>query len=241
MEYNYLNKVLLFFKDMDRNIQEQFEEYFKTAPLWLLDSLKTDTIKAGVTFIEEGEPANTIYFVAKGRVKATDYRVSGIAFDFMKPNNVIALGGMEVLMKQDYYKTTIEAVTDCIIVKLSREKYEKWIFSDIKTLEKETLITCTSLLEEARRNRLYLFLQGADRLALMFVSCYEQNNENGVVCISEGRIGMADETGLCLKSVSRAVKKFIEEEMITKKGNQIYINSKQYKMLKNTLEDKIES
>lgn len=240
MEHNYLNEVLPFLKEMDEKTQWQFEEYFKTAPLWLLDSLKTDTIEAGSVFIVENEPANMIYFVAKGRVKATDYRVSGIAFDFMKPNNVIAFGGMEVLMKQELYKTTIETVTDCIIVKLSREKYEKWIFSDIEALRKETLITCTSLLDEERRNRLYLFLQGSDRLALMFVHYYEQYNDNGVVCINESRLGMADETGLCLKSVSRAVKKFITEGMITKKGNQIYISSKHYEMLKSVIDDKVD-
>lgn len=74
---------------------------------------------------------------------------------------------------------------------MSRDKYEKWIFSDIEALRKETLITCTYLLEEERRNRLYLFLQGSDRLVLMFIHCYEQYNHNGIhngiVCINENR------------------------------------------------------
>lgn len=61
----------------------------------------------------------------------------------------------------------------------------QWIFSDIEALREETLITCTYLLEEERRNRLYLFLQGSDRLALMFIHCYEQYNHNGIVCINE--------------------------------------------------------
>lgn len=240
MEHNYLNEVLPFLKKMDKNIQWQFEEYFKTAPLWLLDSLMTDNVKAGSVVITENEPANMIYFVADGRVKATDYRVLGIAFDFMKPKNLIAFGGMEALMKQECYKATIETVTDCIIVKLSRDKYEKWIFSDIEALRKETLITCTYLLEEERRNRLYLFLQGSDRLALMFIHCYEQYNHNGIVCINESRQGMTDATGLCLKSISRAVKRFVSEEMITKKGNKIYISSRQYEMLKSVINDKVD-
>lgn len=149
--------------------------------------ITADNVKAGSVVITENEPADMIYFVADGCVKATDYRVLGIAFDFMKPKNLIAFGGMEVLMKQECYKATIETVTDCIIVKLSRDKYEKWIFSDIEALRKETLITCTYLLEEERRNHLYLFLQGSDRLALMFIHCYEQYNHNGIVCINESR------------------------------------------------------
>lgn len=64
-------------------------------------------------------------------------------------------------------------------------KVQTMDFSDIEVLRKETLITCTYLLEEERRNRLYLFLQGSDRLALMFIHCYEQDNHNGIVCVNE--------------------------------------------------------
>ena len=39
---------------------------------------------------------------------------------------------------------------------------------------------------------------------------------------------MADETGLCVKSISRGIKKFSEEGMITKDGNRILINREQY-------------
>lgn len=74
--------------------------------------ITADNVKAGSVVITENEPADMIYFVADGRVKATDYRVLGIAFDFMKPKNLIAFGGMEVLMKQECYKATIETVTD---------------------------------------------------------------------------------------------------------------------------------
>ncbi|MDE7313897.1 MAG: hypothetical protein K2N87_20105 [Eubacterium sp.] len=49
----------------------------------------------------------------------------------------------------------------------------------------------------------------------------------------------ADETGLCLKSISRSVKKFTEEGMITKDGNQIQINRKQYEMLRSVVSEKI--
>ena len=42
------------------------------------------------------------------------------------------------------------------------------------------------------------------------------------------RQSLADETGLCVKSISRGIKKFSEEGMITKAGNRILINREQY-------------
>ena len=127
MERNYLHEMLPFLTQIEKKRQEQFEIYFHSAPLWVMEALEVENIAAGTIFIHENEPAYMIYFVGIGKVKATDYRVSGIAFDFMKPDNVIALGGMEVIMEQGTYKTTVQTETDCVLVKLSRAKYEKWL------------------------------------------------------------------------------------------------------------------
>ena len=239
MKHTYLHDVLPFLRELEREKQKQFEAYFRTAPLWLMDLFKSEVLKAGTTFIRENEPADTIFFVAKGRVKATDYRISGIAYDFMKPTNLIALGGMEVILGQPLYQTTLQTVTDCIVARLPRIQYEKWIYSDMEAFRLEAKLTCASLLEEERRNRLYLFLEGADRLAVLFADWFEKYNKNDILCINESRQNLADETGLCLKSISRAIKKFQSDQLITKKGNQIWIDKKQYEGLKKTVDEKL--
>ena len=45
----------------------------------------------------------------------------------------------------------------------------------------EAKLTCASLLEEERRNRLYLFLEGADRLAVLFSEWFEKYNKNDIL------------------------------------------------------------
>ena len=112
MKHTYLHDVLPFLRELEREKQKQFEAYFRTAPLWLMDLFQSEIMEAGTTFIRENEPADTIFFVARGRVKATDYRISGIAYDFMKPMNLIALGGMEVILGQDTYQTTLQTETE---------------------------------------------------------------------------------------------------------------------------------
>ena len=52
---------------------------------------------------------------------------------------------------------------------------------------------------------------------------------------------MANETDLSLKSISRAIKKFTEESLVTKNGNQILIDQDQYKKLKEIINEKIDS
>ena len=228
-----------FFGNWKERNRNSLKLIFRTAPLWLMDLFQSEVMEAGITFIRENEPADTIFFVARGRVKATDYRVSGIAYDFMKPMNLIALGGMEVILGQDTYQTTLQTETECIVTKLPRAQYEKWIYSDTEAFRTEARLTCASLLEEERRNRLYLFLEGADRLAVLFADWFEKYSKNEQLCINESRQNLADETGLCLKSISRAIKKFQAEQLIVKKGNQIYIDREQYERLKQTVDEKI--
>lgn len=240
MKHNPLYDALPFLKNVDRERQEQFQEYFKSAPLWLFDSLQIDELKKGEIFVREGEPANTIFFVGQGIIEAIDYRVYGISYDYMQFDKLYAFGGMEFVMDLDVYKTTLRTITDCTVVKLSRLKFEKWMYSDIRALKYEAKLVGEHLLREGRNSRIFLFLQGSDRLAMLFVDRYERYGRNGTLYIKGNRQSLADETGLCVKSISRSVKKFLEEDLIMKEGNKIVIHEEQYRRLRKIVSLKID-
>ena len=240
MDREYLLNLLPFLKEADKERQEQFARYFQNAPLWLMDEFVVEKMKADTTFIWENEPADTIYFILDGSVKAMDYRIYTVNYDFMKPKNLIALGGLEVLMDLDTYRASVKTETAAIAAKLPRKQYEKWLFSDVESLRMEAKITSEYLLEENRKNRLYLFLQGSDRLALLLVTNYEKNQKDGQLRIRENRKGLAEETGLCQKTITRSVKKFEEMHLLTKEGNQLLITKEQYEGLKQIVEEKVE-
>lgn len=240
MKSKPLYDALPFLEHIDRDRQEQFENYFQSAPLWLLDAFQIEELPKGEIFIREGDVADTIFFIGKGIIEATDYRVYGTPYDFMQFDRVYAFGGMEFLMDLEYYMTTLHTVTDCTVVRLPRDKFEKWLYSDIRALKQESKLVSEYLLKESRNSRLFLFLEGADRLALLLVERYEKYNKQGLLHVKGNRQNLADETGLCLKSVSRGVKKFQEENLITKEGNQIFINREQYEGLKKIVSQKID-
>ena len=78
-------------------------------------------------------------------------------------------------------------------------------------------------------------------MALLLAEWFEKFNKNGQLCINESRQNIADETGLCLKSVSRGVKKFAGDGLIIKKGNQILITQEQYEGLRQIVNDNMDS
>ena len=233
MKDNCLYQAVPFLKTIRKDRREQFESYFATAPAWVLESLTIEEMKKGTVFTREGEPADTIYFIGSGAIKATDYRIYGISYDFMTVfNKVYAYGGMEVIMGLDAYRTTLQTVTDCTVLKIPRAQFHRWMTSDIDALQIESKLIAEYLLEEARNSRAFLFLQGADRLALFLMNCYDKYVENGTLRIKVTRKELSDSTGLCLKTINRAIKKFCEGGMLTANGRDLLIDQTQYLKLK---------
>ena len=231
MENNYLEGVLPFLKSISPDRREQFYEYFNNVPIWLVDSFVIEKVKKDTIFIREGEPADTIYFIVDGIIKATDYRVYGIAFDFMLFNKLYAFGGMEVIMEIEKYRTSLQTVTDCLVLKIPSSQFNKWMKSDIRALRHESKLMGEYMLEQARNVRAFLFLQGADRLALLLKHRYDKYAVNGVLKINGDRKELSDYTGLSTRTIIRSVKKLMEDGMISAEGNQIVVNEKQYGLL----------
>lgn len=240
MEQKTLYEKFPFLRDIGKERQKQFEEYFKSAPSWLMDAFQIEELKKGTTFIREGEPAETIFFLLKGIIGATDYRIYGTPYDFMQFDKAYAFGGMEYIMDYDFYRTTLRTMTNCTVLKISRAMFEKWMYSDIRALKYEAKQVGEYLLEEGRNSRLFLFMQGSDRLALLFVQRYEKYQKNDLLHVKESRQDLADATGLCVKSITRGIKKFMEEGLITKEGKQVVIDRRQYEGLKEIVSEKVE-
>ena len=51
MKHTYLHDVLPFLRELEREKQKQFEAYFRTAPLWLMDLFQSEIMEAGTTFM----------------------------------------------------------------------------------------------------------------------------------------------------------------------------------------------
>ena len=232
MEQTYLYKVLPFLNSISKVRQKQIEDYFMSAPVWLMDSFKIVDMDKGVTFVHENEVVDTVYIIGKGMIKAIDYRVFGIAYDFMRFEGIYAFGGMEVVMELDRFQTTLQTVTPSIMITIPKAKFEKWLKTDIKALKQEAKAIAEYLLEEGRMGRVFLFLQGANRLCLILIQRYERYAVRNFCEVSSTRQELSEESGLCVKTINRAVKKLEEGNVIGRNGNRITIDKEQYHKMK---------
>ena len=222
---------------IDPKSSEFLSAYFRNAPYYILDSMQIVKKDKNTVFIEEGTNADTIYVLVEGVARGVDYRIRGVAYDYMWFRSVKIFGSMEVFFNLNKYKTTLMTVTPCTMLVLSRKNFERWIWDDKNALKMDVEQTGEFLLEQNLSGRLFLFLQGMDRIIYMFVKYYEQERPTGdFIYVETSRQELAERSGFSVKTVNRAIKKMEEDGFIGRSGRKIVITTKQYKLMKEYLE-----
>ena len=88
------------------------------------------------------------------------------------------------------------------------------------------------LLEQARKERLYVLLSGNQRVYQVLIKLYKSYEENGTYSAYISRKDFSEMTGLSERTITRAIKSLVSEGYITKKGWNITMDSSQYQRLK---------
>ena len=120
---------------------------------------------------------------------------------------------------------------------MPRSIFEHWLDSDPRVLRIEAGNVASYLLEQARKSRACLFLQGSDRLAYILLDMYERHEKNGVLTVKLPQKEFAELSGVSVKTVYRSLKRFEELDWVTRKDNYFTINNKQYEECKKYMSD----
>lgn len=227
-------------KYLNKESHMYLEKFLKNAPMWLLEEFHEVNISKDTEFVSENDPANTVYILLTGIVKATDIRVFPVVYDFIRFYPIEIFGAMEFLLREETYRTTLITVTNCKFLKLSREQFSKWVLNDINAMKMFTEAMTRYLLEQCRKERLYLFLQGEERVLLFLSDIYEKNGSTDEIVINISRNDLAKGTALSVRTVNRTIKELIKEGFLVKKGRKLILPFEKYQEIKKKLSDKVD-
>lgn len=235
-----MNKILDVLNQLEGHPKLVLAELFHNAPVWLMESCKIVELDKNEIFIREKDTVNKVYILTKGVVKASDLRIFGIVYDFCQYEAIEILGGMEIFLNYDTYRTTLITKTPCQFIVLDQDIFKKWMLQDNNALWMHSRTVIRYLLEETRKERAFLFLQGIDRVYLLFEQLYEQNAVEGRYTVKLTRQQISDETGLSIKTINRALKQMMEEDLVHVQGSRLSITESQYKEMKALSAEKID-
>ena len=216
------------------------EKFLKNAPRWLLEEFHEISMAKDTEFITENDSATTVYILLTGVVKATDLRVFPVVYDFIRFYPVEIFGAMEFLLREETYRTTLITVTNCKFLKLSREQFSKWVLNDINAMKMFTESMTRYLLDQCRKERLYLFLPGEERVLLFLSDIYEKSKSASEIIINMSRNDLAKGTALSVRTVNRTIKELIKEGFLLKKGRKLILPFEKYEEIQRRLSNKVD-
>ena len=213
--------------------RDYLNRLFSNAPLWLIQSMNIRKYDKDKVFIFEDEPVDFVYILYDGIVRAVDHRIFGMEYDYIRFQGIKIFGSMEILLDIDAYRTTLSTVTPCSLFVMKKEDFRRWIEKDINALLMETKSMGTYMLEQSRKERIFLFLNGMDRLMIIFMEYYDNHQDSsGKAVLKLTRQELSDVSGMSVKTINRSVKKMEEEQFIGRDGNKIIVTKKQYNEMK---------
>ena len=231
-----INDVMELLKRLPKEQHDYLNRYLSNTPRLVLESMQVVNKEKDVVFVEENTPADYVYILADGVVRAIDYRVQGMAYEYMWFYSVKVFGAMESFLNIPLYMTTLRTVTPCSMLVLSRNNYERWVWKDTTAVKMEVESMGRYLLEQNQVGRAFLFLQGMDRIIFMMVHSYEQRRLTGDMVLNVTRQELAERNGISIKTANRAIKKMEDDNLIGRSGRKIVVTNEQYHRMREYLE-----
>ena len=224
-------------KTLDKKSQDYLDNYLKGAPEWVYDSFCIANYPSDYTFIKQGSTIEVISILIKGVVKGTDYPVFGVIYDFMWFDSVKAFGALEYFTKKNQFYATLVTASPCTMLLLPISIYQKWMQMDQNAMYIDASSTTNQLIYEVHRERVYIFMQGIERLTYFLILYYKQFAQDGTCVIPLTRQQISDCTGLSIRTINRGITSLIEKNYLQKTGNALVIEKEQYHHLKEMLID----
>ncbi len=234
-----MNEAVRQIQKLEKQNRIYLETYFSGAPFWLMDAFQVIRMPKNRTLITEGEPAEDIYILLEGNVVAEEHRVKDMTYGFIRFFPIEVFGVMELMLEMEEYRTTLVTTAESVFLKTSRRQFGKWFEHDFCAYRMECKKVGRYLLAQARKERLYVLLQGVERIYLVLYKMYQSYERNGTCSLYMSRKDFTETAGVSERTVTRTLKLLEEKGCITREGWKIRIDERQCGKIRELLEDKL--
>ncbi|RKD27144.1 CRP/FNR family transcriptional regulator, cyclic AMP receptor protein [Caminicella sporogenes DSM 14501] len=213
-ENPYLQKLL---KTMPEDVKQRavLKEFFPTDIL-----LKKD------------EEVNCVYLLYSGTLRVINEFPNGTVYGFAYIDSTEIIGALEILAKEKKIAATVEAVTHSIALRISKEDFIKWFESSIDfTMEMAKMLAKKFYPTVCKNGEVFMNSSIYSLASFIIRSVEEDIKEGKTGIINKKRQYIADELGVSLRTVYRAIKKLKEDNLITVIKGKIHVSREQYEKL----------
>ncbi|RNB89745.1 Crp/Fnr family transcriptional regulator [Brevibacillus fluminis] len=161
---------------------------------------------------KKGEPIISVYILCSGTMRVVNEFDSGHLYAFTDVNPYILIGDTEILADEGVFACTVESVTDCLAVQMSREDFLA-CFEHSHVFAKEVAKTIASKVHSRSlsigENMYYSILFNLASLLIQLAQ--PELADKRAFLLPLNRQHLAERLGASVRSVNRAIRKLKEE------------------------------
>lgn len=235
-----MNEFLEVIEKLPEKKKKILQDMFKNAPYWLMEEIHVRNFPRKKVFVTSGEPADRIYILLEGKVKATELQRYEYVYDYTLFEPIHVLGEMEFYAGLENYISTLVTTAPSLLLEIRRDFYIKWMMADTSTLLDRVQNMLQDLLSQSKKERIFVFLTGIQRMYYLLVKMYREYAKDGLLEIRNTKEELANRAGIDIRTVNRAIKKMIEDGLLTKDGWSLMVNQSQYEEMNRILQTMID-
>ena len=200
------------------------------------EEMPVSVLKAGPGFclIREGERCDKVHILVQGSLRVISDGFSyGSSYALSCFNDIYVLGEYELFGGAERYVASVTTTTDAIFLILDYSDYLEWLKSSTDIMFARARMVVGALLGDITEERRNLFESSDERLKSYLALCYEKScpDKKATVTLPSTRLIISEDTGFCIRTVNRALKRLATAEVISIYKGKIKISPAQYKQL----------
>lgn len=187
---------------------------------------------------EVGLKADSIWYVLSGRIVTVydDPAYGPYDFDEFIPGSF--LGELEVMMQKDTYIASARAMTKCVLVRIDRSVYEKWMSDETQVYKARVAALISRIMTQIDESRSAMFENIDVRLIRFLIAAAEDVRfEGDQRTIRYTREEMGNRLGCSARTINRTLNELESNGHISRKRGKVVLNPEQIQALRNRLQD----
>lgn len=210
----------------------ELKELIEGMPPDIQARISMKKISSGVRLIHKDEALDSVYIFYSGKMVVINEFENGHVFRFSEVRSLSIIGEVEFLANEEWAACTVEAITECAFLRLSRNDFEKWFYHDPHLSHFLARSIAKKLYPTSYRNGETVFYPGIYQIGMFLVRAYQ----NGHAAINESRQEIAEKAGISIRTVNRSIKSLKEQGLILVEKGMIHVSPSQFEALKKYME-----
>ena len=209
---------------------EEAKEFISNIPKIFKNKCKI--VKYGKTKVitVKGNTIENIYISLQGKMEVKNEFENGFIYNFADVESIAYIGAMEAMADKNYYSSTLQTTTDCIMVEMKVNDFIQWINSDQILTLKVLKFVSTSMYEQSLNKGEVLAYPAIYSLISYLINVYEDEDDD-TLNLQKSREEIGSTLGFSIRTINRNLKTLKEENLICINRKVIIINKEQYNKL----------